>query len=356
MFNMGLLYYQNVNRFRTKLTEFYLNILNCNYDVICLTETNLNESIYDAEILDSRYNIFRRDRYSSSVSKTEGGGVLVATNKNLNVFRQASWESKVEDVWISILPNSKNKTKINICVCYLPNHLSIDEITKCYDNCQNIILNSGPDNEFFLIGDFNTPNINWSLPNSDSLISPLNPSDRRANLLINFITLCNLVNYNNVPNHNNRYLDLALSTSTSTKVHKAIHLSRLDNLHPALEIILQESMSHKPLQYNVHKRYNFGQCDYDKIRSELRQVDWSSLLNDPNVDIYVSAFYNVINGLIQRHTPLLRASNQKYPPWYSPALIKCLAEKAKYHKNSKNLATHVIMILFPYYVPGVRVL
>lgn len=57
------IYYQNVNRIRSKTHEVYTNVLNSEYDVICLTETNLNSSVFDNEILDSRYNIFRRDRH-----------------------------------------------------------------------------------------------------------------------------------------------------------------------------------------------------------------------------------------------------------------------------------------------------
>lgn len=48
---MVSVYYQNVNRFRSKLSEFYFNLLSCNYDVICLTETNLNESVFDGEVV-----------------------------------------------------------------------------------------------------------------------------------------------------------------------------------------------------------------------------------------------------------------------------------------------------------------
>lgn len=38
------IYYQNVNGLRTKITEFYSNFIGTDYDLICLTETNLNDS------------------------------------------------------------------------------------------------------------------------------------------------------------------------------------------------------------------------------------------------------------------------------------------------------------------------
>lgn len=53
-----IIFYQNVNRIRSKLNEFYLSVLNCSYDIICLTETNFNDSVLDTEYIDHRYIVF----------------------------------------------------------------------------------------------------------------------------------------------------------------------------------------------------------------------------------------------------------------------------------------------------------
>lgn len=173
---MLLIFYQNVNGIRSKLTELYLNAINLNYDVICLTETNLNAGVFDGEILDDRYNIFRRDRQEANIRKGEGGGVLIATKKHLNVLRQASRESTVEDVWISIR-DFKNKSNLNICVCYLPQHLTIDDLSSFYDNLQSNILRSGDFDEFLIAGDFNTRNLTWSRSINFTSLIPSEPLD-----------------------------------------------------------------------------------------------------------------------------------------------------------------------------------
>lgn len=102
-----LIYYQNVNGVRSKTTEIYLNILNNCYDIICLTETNLNTGVHDTELIDSRYNVYRRDRCDTIVKKQDGGGILVAIKKDIGVVRQTSWDSNVEDIWLSILLNDR---------------------------------------------------------------------------------------------------------------------------------------------------------------------------------------------------------------------------------------------------------
>lgn len=95
------IYYQNVNRIRSKLSQFYMNVLNSNFDIICLTETNLNKGVFDGEIIDGRYNIFRRDRENTCSKKREGGSVLIAIQKRYKVIRQAHWDSCMEDIWIT---------------------------------------------------------------------------------------------------------------------------------------------------------------------------------------------------------------------------------------------------------------
>lgn len=111
------IYYQNARSIRGKLIELQLTSLSCNYDVIVITESWLNESVMDAEILNDNYVIYRRDRCTSDSSKHEGGGVLIAVLKSLNSTRKFELESLHEDIWVQI---SSNNNKINICAIYLP--------------------------------------------------------------------------------------------------------------------------------------------------------------------------------------------------------------------------------------------
>ena len=84
--------------------DIYLSILGNNYDIICLTETNFDESVHDGEFIDGRYNVFRRDRSSSRSIKQDGGGVLVAVKMHINIIRRPSWKSGVEDIWLTFPP------------------------------------------------------------------------------------------------------------------------------------------------------------------------------------------------------------------------------------------------------------
>ncbi|KAG7309384.1 hypothetical protein JYU34_005343 [Plutella xylostella] len=335
---MSIIFYQNVNRIRTKTSEFYLNLLNTNYDALCLTETNLNIGVFDGELFDTRYNVFRRDRSETSIisHKKDGGGVLIATRKDWNVIRQATWESKYEDIWVSILPSNPNMPTLHICLVYLRPDMPTHDMSSFYAHYQSIVLKAKETDEFLLVGDFNTPNITWSHSLNSSELSPNNPSDIKATLLIDNAKICNLSQFNNISNENNRYLDLVFSTVNMIKVYGADPMSRMDKHHPALAIEMPNICKPTALKPNQgKKRYNFYKSNFDKIKEELCNLDWLCILSSDDVNICLDLFYRHLYDIIKKHTPLIRDDSHKYPIWYSYGLKRCLKEKNKFHRRYK---------------------
>lgn len=326
------MYYQNINGMRTKLQHFYQNVLNSDYDVICLTETNLNSGIFDGEVIDSRYNVYRRDRDITSSSKESGGGVLIAVKKKFHVLRQANWDSDQEDIWITILPNNCHAPKINLCVCYLPPDLNCSKRDEFYSNCQNIMLNRCEDDRYLIVGDFNTPEYSPITLDIDEHI----PQCKRLLLLQEFITIGNLQQSNNIPNEKGRYLDLVLSSISALTVVEANILCLKDKHHPALEVEFPIACDiPKNLKQNNKRRLNFAKCNCDSIRRELQLVDWHNLLSSSDVNDCVNIFYDKLFEIIKKFAPLTTVKSDKYPVWYSKPLIKCIDEKTKYHKLFK---------------------
>lgn len=325
--------YQNVNRIRSKTTETYLSILNFNYDIICFTETNFNESVSDSEVFDSRYNVFRGDRHSSSNLKHEGGGVVIAIKKTYNVTRQTSWETELEDLWITIM--LKPNYKLNLCLSYLPPYASVENLKKYYENLQNVILKSNDEAEFLCIGDYNTPNVSWVPASNFSSLTPSPPVDRKSHLLIETISVCGLSQYNHISNKNNRLLDLVLSTTDAIVVNEGCPLSRMDSHHPALLIKVNLLTSQKVTSNKPFKRLNFKKCDIMEVRRELSETFWPSLLSSKDVNINVATFYEHLNCILAKHTPYSCKNHDNYPVWFNAAVKRCLNEKEKYHKLFK---------------------
>jgi len=104
--------------------KFQSLIYSKSFDIIALTETWLTNSIYDSEILQTNYTLFRKDRPS------RGGGVLIAVNNKFPCHVIASPED-LEVICIKLDLNNP----ITICVIYIPpNSLAT------YDNLFNLLL------------------------------------------------------------------------------------------------------------------------------------------------------------------------------------------------------------------------
>lgn len=73
-----------VSGIRSQLKEIRSAIAGTNYDIIVLIETWLHEGIFNSEIFDSAWNVYRADRVLITDVTRRGGGALIAIRSNLN--------------------------------------------------------------------------------------------------------------------------------------------------------------------------------------------------------------------------------------------------------------------------------
>lgn len=116
--------YQNTRGLRTKTQQFKQNILNNEFDLILITESWLCQSIYNGEICDDRYDIFRCDRHKGTSLKETGGGVMLCALKKLQVQHKQDWMCNgVESLWITLSLNKMNSYEnknLHIGLFYAP--------------------------------------------------------------------------------------------------------------------------------------------------------------------------------------------------------------------------------------------
>ncbi len=76
------------------------------HDLIAVTETWLNPSVRDSELLiNIHFNVHRRDRESGE----RGGGVMLAVRHHLNSTRRSDVETDAELLACEIIPNDRKK-------------------------------------------------------------------------------------------------------------------------------------------------------------------------------------------------------------------------------------------------------
>lgn len=327
-------YYQNVRGLRTKISSFFQASSVPDYDIICLTETWLNNKIGDYELFNNHFQIFRRDRDSHTSHKSDGGGCLIAVNTFLQVTERPEWQTNVlEEVWISItLPD--HLRKIHICCVYIPDYTDFCRLKVFTDNVTKIINNNLQDS-VIIVGDFNLASVVWSRDVNSNHVAPSLPNDIKSSLFLDSFLLNNLKQYNHIKNINNRILDLILCNVDRIVVNTCeLPLLKEDSHHKAIEFSysLEYQLSHNKSNY---LKRDYSNADYNLINIELNRKNWDEILSHGDVNICTEAFYNIIDTIIEVNVPLKSKSQHKFPIWYKKSTIKVYREKNKYHKKWK---------------------
>lgn len=158
-------YYQNARGLRTKTTSFKRNVQCFNYDVIIISETWLLDGINDSELVDDRYVVWRRDHNYAATGQLYGGGVLIATRRELSVTPQPSFHSLAEDLWVTLSikqRGSKQTINLHLCVIYLcKENLGFDfsQQLSNYLTSLDVIIMHNPYDKYIVVGDFNMSDI-----------------------------------------------------------------------------------------------------------------------------------------------------------------------------------------------------
>ncbi|KAG5863042.1 hypothetical protein JTB14_020704 [Gonioctena quinquepunctata] len=258
-------YYQNTRGLRTKTETFYTNILSEDYDIIAVTESWLTNGICNSELVDDRYTVVRKDREAISM---RGGGVFVAIKKDLK-FEIVNIESRLECLYEVMI----------LSVVYFPPNSSVADYTDFYDMFDSFNKNN---TEIIIVGDFNLPDFE-------------NNTSEKSKALIDFCTLNNLVQYNDILNFMSRKLDLVLANFVAEVNRDPNPLVNEDNYHPSLTINFSQLCSDK-LDNKIQSNFVF---DYSKgnfklLYEMIKSNEWSCLEDINDVDCCLDAFYEQI--------------------------------------------------------------
>ena len=87
----------NINSIRSKVDSISAEL--ANYDIICVSETKLNEAFKTSDLEIDGYKVpIRKDRQVNN-----GGGLLIYVKNNISFKRRADLESdNIENIWLEI--------------------------------------------------------------------------------------------------------------------------------------------------------------------------------------------------------------------------------------------------------------
>jgi hypothetical protein len=328
------IYYQNVRGLRTKTYTFFNSILNCNYDVVVLTETWLNEGVLSSELFDDRFIVYRQD-VGGGVNLWRHG-VLIAINKRLRSELCHDLSSnQIACISIGVRIIFPRNISIFINAIYFP---PATPSNLYLDYCEHIeSLSNVLKNNLLIVGDFNLPEINSSTYD-------LSQGTVKAKILHQLMNFYELDSFNSVRNVNYRTLDLVLSNLHLDVIRDDDPLVPEDNHHPALQISMVplSTLTADYTHESTTVGYDFRKGDFSSLYVKLRDLDWESLYSCTNVDTAVDLFYAHIYSCFNDCIPKrkIRSTNSKYPPWFTRDIIADLKKKNKCSRKRKFSVYH----------------
>lgn len=315
-------FYQNVRGLRTKIDDLFLAAIDCNYDVIILTETGLNDCINDLQLFGTAFSVFRCDRSPQNSCKSRLGGVLVAVARRYcsNVVHTNHGQN-LEQIGVSSVIKGKN---LLICAVYIPPDKSNDihTINDHLASIEEMKSKSSLEVTLLVCGDYNQPHMQW-IRGADGICccttgNQLPPS---SCTLLDGMDFLNLAQTNLVRNRLNRTLDLVYCTFEQELIVSEcpVPLLPIDNHHPPLEISVPAvTVCDESNSANVEQMLNYRRINFAALFEHLLTVNWASRFASRIVDSMAEVFTDEICSWLSTNVPHKRAATA--PAWSTSRL------------------------------------
>jgi len=292
------------------------------YDLIFVTESWLNPTISDALLVgNTDYYVFRKDRPDGY------GGVAIFTKTSLNV---ASIDllprfSTLECLQIDVIVRQESYRFV--CIYHPPSFTN--DVAKTNLLCSLLDSCSALTNTVFLIGDFNFPNIDWQIPESNGNLCHDNFFDATLrNGLYQLVTK---------PTRDQNCLDLVLTNEPKyvTDICVTEPFATTCDHNSVLFSVFAPGSAAAVEPKTTRQIPNFRQANFEAINRYLSTVDWGETVQRcSDVDMLWNEISTILNYCIATFVPKLTRKKQNGPT-YPKFIRKLLMQKRSVYKRDK---------------------
>ena len=286
-------------------------------DIVCLSETWLDETVPDSHVQIDGFQLHRRDRTRRGLRR-ESGGVAIYARDDLPVRRRKDLEH--DDLEIVIIEAMSDKKRILIGCCYRAPGANAESANSFIDNIQRVLNNiyANKPESFIILGDFNDRCITW---NSNHTYSEL------SNKLLDLVTGNNLFQIIDEPTHvtenSSSLLDIIITDSPAYIIDSGIWAPIGDPFHSSIFCKFQ-------LQFNREGKYkrqifNYEQCNYNLMNAAVTSAPWNVLDIFDDVNEAEEYFTNLLKSICKDHIPSKEITVcPKDKPWMNRLVKKAI--------------------------------
>ena len=300
----------NVCSLRNKVHDVQNILLDHNLHILALSETRLDDTIDNSLLHIEGYSIYRKDR---DINKR---GVAIYVQSQIPVrVREDFSNDDLEVIWIQVyLPHMK---PIFVGSCYRPPDARIqylDELCIMLDRVSDV------KGEIFCMGDLN---INWDLKDC---------SLRKK--LFSLADACNLTQVMTRPTRifhrtdgtgSSTCIDL-IFTNVADLCSKAVSMPVGFSDHN-LTAIGRKTKVPKAGQKIIIKRM-FKHFNENNYYGEIKDLDWSTVLNKEDPDLALDVFTGLIMPIIDKYAPLRKQTVRNVKaPWLDQELHELMKQR-----------------------------
>ena len=310
-----------------KLLQLQSYLYNTKPEVMIVNETWLNEHIHSNEIVDENfYRIFRLDRSKedkAKYSKFGGGGLFILVKQELDVDVKLIKINCLEPV-LSIELKFKNSTKLCISTFYRYGYSKLDtyhEIEKYYRAISQSY------SRIVLVGDLNLGTIkDWDNPTSTC------PLESRYLELFQDLGFTSMVNEST--HRDGNILDLVLTNQPGIVKNLNIEPDKICNSdHFSVTFKIAKRIKNKKPMRN--KIFNYKRADWVGMNDEIRNTDWSHILDNHSTIVAWNAFKSKLDIIMRKYIPMISVKFKKQPHWFDSDIYELCKAKDNLRKRYK---------------------
>lgn len=289
----------NAQSLNNKIDELRLTFENSCVDMVCVSETWLNDHTPDSLILLRGYKVFRNDR------KTRGGGVAIYVRQGIKckLVHKSAAEEKIEQVFIEVTSNGE---KLLIGCVYRPyNNISFESLNKKLEEI-------APEySDIIIAGDFNSNLLCESTLKDNMSVFGLLPTNTT------------------MPTHfsmtNNTLLDLSfVSDISKVQLYDQLTASCFSN-HDLIFISYNFLAN---IDDETSTCRDFKNIDFDALYENFNLVDWDKIFYMHSVAEQAKYLEENINKLYEMSVPLKTITNHfKARPWFNTTIKGLIYER-----------------------------
>ena len=309
----------NFQSIKNKVNETQVLIDSSDPDIIIGTETWLNKDISSAEVLPTNFQVFRNDRQDSH------GGVLIAVRDDITCS-PVLISQKVELVSVKLHLNRVKS--IIISSFYRPPNATQDTYSQAAADELSKLRTDHPKSDFWVGGDFNLPDIDWSSLTVTSTQYPHSMSE----MYLDIVRHCSVEQMINFPTRGSKTLDIFL-TSSPGLIDRCKPLPGVGDHDAILIDTLIKPRRVKPSPRTIYL--------WDKANMEELKAGVTCYVTEFNSTTFTStnsmwtSFRDNILGPLDKHVPHKLTRSRFTNPWMDTTTRRLARRKNRAFKKAK---------------------